>query len=38
MSEDNFFREDLNTALLQLLDDLVGDRGRVGAAEVLGVN
>ena len=38
MSEDNFFSEDLNTALLELLDDLVGDRGRVGAAEVLGVN
>ena len=38
MSEDNFFSEDLNTALLELLDDLVGDRGRVGAADVLGVN
>ena len=38
MNEDNFFREDLNTALLELLDDLVGDRGRVGAADVLGVN
>ena len=37
-SEDNFFCEDLNTALLELLDDLVGDRGRVGAADVLGVN
>ena len=38
MSEGNFFSEDLNTALLELLDDLVGDRGRVGAADVLGVN
>ena len=38
MSADNVFSEDLNTALLELLDDLVGDRGRVGAAEVLGVN
>ena len=38
MSEDNFFSEDLNTALLELLNDLVGDRGRVGAADVLGVN
>ena len=38
MSEDDFFSEDLNTALLELLDDLVGDRGRVGAAEFLGVN
>ena len=38
MSEEDFFREDLNTALLELLDDLVGERGRVGAADVLGVN
>ena len=38
MSEDKFFSEDLNTALLDLLDDLVGDRGRVRATEALGVN
>ena len=38
MSEYDVFGEDLNTALLELLDDLVGDRGRVGAADVLGVN
>ena len=38
MIEDNFDREDPDTLLLELLDDLVGDRGRVGAADVLGVN